>query len=175
MTNIAMGLDRDEAASVMSALLAELTAGVAVFDADRRLRAASPVLRTMLGLPAALIRTGARLTTILDHAVVSGLLTAAGDTLALFGETPGESQPGESQPGESEADALLPGGVMSWTGSAGRHLELTVRPLEGGLRLALWRDITEQERDRAALNEEDRKSTRLNSSHQVQSRMPSSA
>jgi PAS domain S-box-containing protein len=144
MTDITMGLDRDEAASVMSVLLAELTAGVAVFDADRRLRAASPVLRTMLGLPAALTRTGARLTAILDHAVASGLLTAARDTLALFGEPPGESR----------ADGPLPGGVMSWTGGAGRHLELTVRPLAGGLRLALWRDITEQERDRAALNEE---------------------
>lgn len=51
MTDIAMGLDRDEAASVMSVLLAELTAGVGVFDAAQRLRTASTMLGTMLGLP----------------------------------------------------------------------------------------------------------------------------
>ena len=134
MTDIAMGLDRDEATSVMSVLLAELTAGVGVFDADQRLRASSSMLRAMLGLPAALTRPGARLTAILDHATATGLLAAEPDTLELFAETAG--------------------GVVPWIGASGRHLELTVRPLAGGMRLALWRDVTEQERDRAALQEE---------------------
>src|SRR5258707_14231638 len=134
MTDIAMGLDRDEAASVMSVLLAELTAGVGVFDAGRRLRAASPMLGTMLGLPRNLTRTGARLASILDHATRTGLLTVKSGTITLFTEATG--------------------GVSRWTGAAGRLLELTVRPLAGDMRLALWRDITRQESDRATLREE---------------------
>ena len=47
MTDIAMGLDRDEAASVMSVLFAELTAGVGVFDAAQRLRTSSTMLGTI--------------------------------------------------------------------------------------------------------------------------------
>ena len=134
MTDIATGLDRDEAASVMSVLLAELTAGVGVFDAGQSLRTASPMLATMLGLPAELTRAGAGLRDILDHAAAAGLLTDQTDTIALF--------------------AATAGGVAHWKGAAGRHLELTVRPLPNAMRLALWRDITQQERDRAALQEE---------------------
>jgi signal transduction histidine kinase/CheY-like chemotaxis protein/HPt (histidine-containing phosphotransfer) domain-containing protein len=134
MTDIAMGLDRDEAASVMSVLFAELTAGVGVFDAAQRLRTSSTMLGTMLGLPDRLTRAGATLDAILDHATTEGLLGGPDATLALFAETSG--------------------GVLAWKGAAGRHLELTVRPLRDGMRLALWRDITQQERDRAALNEE---------------------
>ena len=69
MTDIAMGLDRDEAASVMSVLLAELTAGVGVFDATHRMRTSSTMLGTMLGLPDSLTREGATLGEILGHAV----------------------------------------------------------------------------------------------------------
>ncbi len=134
MTDIAMGLDRDEAASVMSVLLAELTAGVGVFDAAQRLRTASTMLGTMLGLPDRLGRAGATLDGILSYAMTQGLLDERESTNALFAENTG--------------------GVLAWQGSAGRHLELTVRPLHDGMRLALWRDVTEQERDRAALNEE---------------------
>src|ERR1700676_2940923 len=122
MTDIAMGLDRDEAATVMSVLLAELTSGVGVFDADHRLRAASPMLRTMLGLPEKLTLAGAGLLPILDHARSDGLLSGTADTLALFARTEG--------------------GTVSWAGPDGRNLELTVRTLPGGMRLALWRDIT---------------------------------
>jgi PAS domain-containing protein len=134
MTDIAMGLDRDEATSVMSVLLAELTAGVGVFDAGSQLRAASPMLRTMLGLPEELTQPGARLSAILEHATATGLLGEKTDTLALF--------------------AAPAGGVLPWAGPASRHLELTVRALAGGMRLALWRDITQQEHDRAVLREE---------------------
>ncbi len=134
MTDIAMGLDRDEAASVMSVLLAELTAGVGVFDAAQRLRTSSTMLGTILGLPDRLARADATLDDILDHAAAKGLLEEPNATQALFAEPSG--------------------GVLAWKGAAGRHLELTVRPLRDGMRLALWRDITQQERDRAALNEE---------------------
>ena len=134
MTHIATGLDQNEAASVMSVLLAELTAGVGVFDAGNRLRTASPMLATMLGLSEDLTRAGVALDAILDHATAAGLLNGLHATIALFADPSG--------------------GVLRWMGSSGRHLELTVRPLAGGLRLALWRDVTQQERDRAALNEE---------------------
>ena len=134
MTDIAMGLDRDEAASVMSVLLAELTAGLGVFDAGQRLRTSSTMLGTMLALPARLTRAGTRLEIILDHAERHGLLTDRDGTEALF--------------------ASASGGVASWKGPAGRHLQLTVRVLPSDGRLALWRDVTQQEADRAALNEE---------------------
>jgi hypothetical protein len=140
MTDIAMGLDRDEAASVMSVLLAERTAGAGVFDAAQRLRTSSTMLGTMLGLPDRLARADATLDDILDHAAAKGLLGEPNATQALFAEPSG--------------------GVLAWKGAAGRHLELTVRPLRDGMRLALWRDITQQERDRAALNEDRARSQR---------------
>ena len=136
MTDIAMGLDRDEATSVMSVLLAELTAGVGVFDTAQRLRTSSTRLGTMLGLPERLTRAGATLDDILGHATAEGLLERA--------------RADHERPVRHETS----GGVLAWKGAAGRHLELTVRPLRDGMRLALWRDITQQERDRAALNEE---------------------
>src|ERR1051326_8536250 len=134
MTDIAMGLDRDEAASVMSVLLAELTAGLGVFDARRGLRTASTMRGTMLGLPARLTHAGTSLDSILDHAESTGLLTDRADTNTAFAGTLG--------------------GVVHWAGPAGRHLELTVRALPGDMHLALWRDVTQHEADRAALNEE---------------------
>jgi PAS domain S-box-containing protein len=122
MTDLVTSLDRDEAAAVMAVLLGELTAGVGVFGADHRLRAASPMLIAMLGLPAPLTRAGVGLSAILDHATATGLLPAKDETPRLF------------------AGPL--GGIATWTGTTGRHLELTVRPLAGGMRLALWRDVT---------------------------------
>src|SRR5271165_5121978 len=107
MTDIAIGLDRDEAASVMSVLLAELTAGVGVFDAAGCLRTSSTMLGTMLGLPERLTRAGGTLAGILDHALAAGLLEETGATIALFAEPSG--------------------GVLAWKGMVGRHLELTVR------------------------------------------------
>ena len=134
MTDIASGLAPDEASSLMAVLLAELTAGVGVFDAGLRLRATSAALGVMLGLPEALTRPGVTLAEIMDHAVDQGLTMAPETTLALF-----------HQP---------LGGSVTWIGAADRHLELTVRPLDRQGRLALWRDVTERDRDRETLREE---------------------
>ncbi|MDB5403939.1 MAG: multi-sensor hybrid histidine kinase [Rhodopila sp.] len=134
MVDLAAGLTLDEADSLISVLLAELTAGVCVFTAARRLRTTSSVLGAMLDLPGRLTRPGTGLTDILEHAADRGLLTDPNATLDLF------------------AQPL--GGTLIWAGTAGRRLELTVRRLSGDGRLALWRDVTDRERDRETLREE---------------------
>ncbi len=134
MTDIALGLAPDEANSLTAVLLAELTAGVGVFDAGLCLRATSTALGAMLGLPASLTRPDVTLAALMDHAVEQGLTMAPEATFALF-----------RQP---------MGGTVTWIGAAERHLELTVRPLAKQGRLALWRDVTERDRDRETLREE---------------------
>src|ERR1700710_1549457 len=109
MDDLAAGLTLDEADSLISVLLAELTAGVCVFTATRRLRTTSSVLGAMLDLPDRLTRPGTGLTDILEHAADRGLLADPGATLDLF--------------------ARPLGGMLIWAGTAGRRLELTVRRL----------------------------------------------
>jgi signal transduction histidine kinase/HPt (histidine-containing phosphotransfer) domain-containing protein len=127
-------LDQQQAAALLPVLLAELTAGIGVFDAGLRLRALSPALTAMLHMPAELARTSTHLHAIAAHAAAAGLVADAAAALALFGK-----------PQRA---------VSMWTGPAGRHLELTVLPLADGGWLGLWRDVTERERDRARLEEE---------------------
>ncbi len=134
MTHLAQRLDPDEADSLMDVLLSELTAGVGVFDAGGALRMANAPLTSMLGLPADATRPGTDLRGFLDAARQGGLLNDIAPTLALF--------------------AALGGGVVTWIGASGRHLELTVRGLARDGRLALWRDVTERDRDRDTLREE---------------------
>jgi len=127
-------LDQRQAAALLPALLAELTAGIGVFDAHLRLQALSPALTAMLHLPAKLARTGTHIDAIAAHAVATGLIGDSAAALCLFNRRER--------------------GVAVWTGSAGHILELTVLPTDDGGWLGFWRDVTERERDRARLEEE---------------------
>jgi len=129
-----IGLNPQQAAALLPLLLTEMTAGIGMFDAGLRLRAISPSLSTILGLPADLARPGTHLHQIATHAVCAGLVADAAAALCLF--------------------AARERGTAMWTGAARRHLELTARPTPDGGWLAVWRDVTERERDRVALEEE---------------------
>jgi len=134
MTNALPNLAPQEAAALLPLLLAEVTAGIAVFSDDLRLRALSPALVTMLDLPPNLTEPGTGLHAIAMHVAATGLLSDPDLVTRLFIDPAG--------------------GTEIWAGTAQRRLELTVRIVPGVGRMGLWRDIAARERDSIALASE---------------------
>ncbi|SDD88018.1 Signal transduction histidine kinase [Belnapia rosea] len=117
-----------EAALLLPALLRQMTAGLALLDADLTLRLANPALAGVLQLGASPAR-GQPLAALLEP--------AAGPALA-----------------EALAPFLAPaGGTTHWTAADGRQIEVVVEVLADGGRLGIWRDVTRQREAEADLAE----------------------